>query len=231
MKKIKIFIKKHYILGSLVALILALIVVPKSIELLLQSIPGTGSNDGWLGFWGGYLGSMIAVAFAAYTAKLQSEKAIDENRKAELTVYHDKAKLDKIFKIQEELIEIYDSIKSLPVMTDTVEKIAEAEKNIRIIGEKVGIVNGDIKKLQFYIDRKGVDFPSYKKTLSLIADNESENILEEVLGKRESEDIFKVWYGGYQSLRVEIREFNERYIEQQIRNLNELISISRNSIK
>lgn len=46
----------------LLILILVLVIpIPYSINFLLGDIGGNGTNDGWLGFWGGYLGSIIAI--------------------------------------------------------------------------------------------------------------------------------------------------------------------------
>lgn len=76
-----------------------------------------GDNSDWISFWGGYLGSILAVLYAFYTSKKQAEKAkfeveerIEETRKAELRAYHEKGKLDKIFEIQEELSEMFFTI-------------------------------------------------------------------------------------------------------------------------
>ncbi|AWZ43128.1 hypothetical protein CW750_08425 [Latilactobacillus sakei] len=224
MKKIKIFIKKHYILGSLVALILTLIVAPKLIELLLQSIPGTGSNDGWLGFWGGYLGSVIAVAFAAYTAKLQSEKAIDEHRRAELFVYQDKTKLDRIFKIQEDLAEIDIKCRYLfgmEVYQDAVDDKTVIAQSIDEINGKIEEVNSKMERLQFYF-REGEDGrEKCKEIIGLV--NKGKEI---VINKDEELSTNDV-----DGVRDVVKKYRESYIDEQIDNMNELLKIVNDSIQ
>ena len=51
---------------------------PIIINILISLIPwGSGSNDGWLGFWGGYLGAVISI-FGIY---YQVAKSIEESEK------------------------------------------------------------------------------------------------------------------------------------------------------
>lgn len=224
LKKIKIFIKKHYILGLLVTLILALIVVPKLIELLLQSIPGTGSNDGWLGFWGGYLGSVIAVAFAAYTAKLQSEKAIDEHRRAELFVYQDKTKLDRIFKIQEDLAEIDIKCRyffGMEVHQDVVDDKTVIARSIDKINGKIEEVNSKMERLQFYF-REGEDGrEKCKEIIDLV------NKGKEIVINRSEESLTKY----VEDVKNVVEEYRKSYIDKQMGNMNKLLEIVNDSIQ
>lgn len=65
------------------AVIVALIATPIILGLLLK-IPFTnvdnGSNDGWLGFWGGYLASVITIVGVYWQVNRQSKEA-DKNLK------------------------------------------------------------------------------------------------------------------------------------------------------
>lgn len=86
------YAKKHWCMIFLficfwVVLILG---IPIIINLLLPQISSEGTNDGWLGFWGGYLGSMFAIPISIGVAILsirmeneQSVKTLEESKKVE----------------------------------------------------------------------------------------------------------------------------------------------------
>lgn len=62
----------------LLSTIILAIFVPIIINLSISFISwGSGSNDGWLGFWGGYLGALISI-FGIY---FQVTKSIEESEK------------------------------------------------------------------------------------------------------------------------------------------------------
>lgn len=68
------------------AVIFALIIVPGLVQLLMTKVFTTtngGSNDGWLGFWGGYLGATIAIVGVYWQATRQSklsQKQLDNEK-------------------------------------------------------------------------------------------------------------------------------------------------------
>ena len=58
------------------------ILVPIIINILISLISwGSGSNDGWLGFWGGYLGALISI-LGIYFQVAKSIENSENNRKA-----------------------------------------------------------------------------------------------------------------------------------------------------
>ncbi|MBK0038845.1 MULTISPECIES: putative phage abortive infection protein [unclassified Enterococcus] len=68
------------------ALIITLIIIPLVIQGVINwDTMNNGSDDGWLGFWGGYLGSIIGVVGALIVIQIQLEnekKRFDEETKA-----------------------------------------------------------------------------------------------------------------------------------------------------
>ena len=52
---------------SLVISFLLIIFIPFLIEFVFYISPGYGNRGDWLGFWGGYLGSIIAIAGVGWT--------------------------------------------------------------------------------------------------------------------------------------------------------------------
>ncbi|ANY14205.1 hypothetical protein BCY75_09465 [Latilactobacillus curvatus] len=81
--KIKKFLKKIFVNNRIrysILLVVGIVIIPTAINIGIKYIPGTGSNEGWLGFWGGYLGSCIAVIFAYENTKFQ----LKEQRKSDL---------------------------------------------------------------------------------------------------------------------------------------------------
>lgn len=80
------FLKKYWYIGVLIVFIIPLILN------LLMSVGnfGVGSNDGWLGFWGGYLGSIlsgvVAYGIARYQMSQEKEKEY-KNRIYDLLPY------------------------------------------------------------------------------------------------------------------------------------------------
>lgn len=43
-----------------------------------------GSSDGWLGFWGGYLGTMFSIFVGMYISFQEAQKSAEESRKASI---------------------------------------------------------------------------------------------------------------------------------------------------
>ena len=68
----------------ILAAIFALIIVPGLVQLLMTKVFTTtngGSNDGWLGFWGGYLGSIIAIVGVYWSVKEQHRDLIESEKR------------------------------------------------------------------------------------------------------------------------------------------------------
>ncbi|WP_436651599.1 hypothetical protein [Latilactobacillus sakei] len=195
-----------------------------------------GDNSDWISFWGGYLGSILAVLYAFYTSKKQAEKAkfeveerIEETRKAELRAYHEKGKLDKIFEIQEELSEMFFTINQFLEKYEK-ESFIDASKirsDIQLIRLAANKSDKNILKLQFYINRDTPEFEKYKNKVLETLDNKKITFFDNLLNIPDFNDTNYF----YLNLNLELNKYKENHIEQQIRNINELLEFSRNSIK
>lgn len=149
-----------------------------------------GDNSDWISFWGGYLGSILAVLYAFYTSKKQAEKAkfeveerIEETRKAELRAYHEKGKLDKIFEIQEELSEMFFTINQFLEKYEK-ESFIDASKirsDIQLIRLAANKSDKNILKLQFYINRDTPEFEKYKNKVLETLDNKKITFFDNLL--------------------------------------------------
>lgn len=67
------YVNKHRKLSILIA-VLSVVLIPALLHLLMQTLfanIGGGSDDGWLGFWGGYLGAVLSVAGVYVTLRIQ----------------------------------------------------------------------------------------------------------------------------------------------------------------
>lgn len=73
------FIKKYWWMFLVI-----LIFIPLILELGITFIPGNGSNDGWLGFWGGYLGATVTVLFSWYNTNYQINIERERQKIAEI---------------------------------------------------------------------------------------------------------------------------------------------------
>lgn len=75
-KKMSEFTQKHlYISLTIIFLIFIPLTLQFSIYILSWGVFRSGSNDGWLGFWGGYLGSALAIGFAYFNTKYQLKES------------------------------------------------------------------------------------------------------------------------------------------------------------
>ncbi|WP_076645598.1 hypothetical protein [Latilactobacillus sakei] len=210
--------------------VLVIGITPLAIAMLMNIWPFKyipGENSDWFSFWGGYLGSIITILFAVYTARTQAEKAIEDTRKAETAAYHDKAKLDKIFNIQEELVGIYFKIVQL---RDRIKENNNLDmqiivKEIEEIKADVAKSDQNIVKLQFYLVE---EMHKYKDgMLVIVQDDEKENPLGKLLASDRYDDRELIDL----NIITPLDKFNEKHISKQIRNMNSLLGDSRNSIK
>lgn len=68
------------------ALLVTLVLIPLFIQVLINwDTMNNGSDDGWLGFWGGYLGSIIGVVGALIVIQIQlsnDKERFDKETKA-----------------------------------------------------------------------------------------------------------------------------------------------------
>lgn len=65
--------------------IITLVILPLLTQILINwDTTNQGSDDGWLGFWGGYLGSIVGVIGAVYIFNNQMKKD-SETRRSEIT--------------------------------------------------------------------------------------------------------------------------------------------------
>lgn len=68
------------------ALLVTLVLIPLFIQVLINwDTMNNGSDDGWLGFWGGYLGSIIGVVGSLIVIQIQlsnDKERFDKETKA-----------------------------------------------------------------------------------------------------------------------------------------------------
>ena len=63
--------------------LLAIIIIPVILQWMMISVLNNtsgGSDDGWLGFWGGYLGAVITVPTTVFVAIWSIRKQIQESK-------------------------------------------------------------------------------------------------------------------------------------------------------
>lgn len=183
-----------------------------------------GENSDWFSFWGGYLGAIITVAFAAYIAKTQSENAVSEHRKAELFVYKDKAKIDRIFEIQEDLAEIDIKCRyffGMEVYQDVVDDKTVIARSIDKINGKIEEVNSKMERLQFYF-REGEDGCEKCEEIIDLVNKGKEIVInkDEELSTKYVDDVRDV-----------VKKYRKSYIDKQMGNMNKLLQIVNDSIQ
>lgn len=195
------------------ALTLAFVMFPFFLNYLLV-IPGRGSDDGWLGFWGSYLGSGITIVFAYHSSIWQSEKAIKDNRKAEYLIYRDKLKIDKIFEVQTGLAQI-DIDCRIFFEAETVLEVIDKGWNKEIISKiekldsAIKSTSSSIEELQFYV-RAGSLEALFTKIIKLLNEKGScdlNRFMEEDSDNKKLDDLKKV-----------LNSYRTDYIDVQIDN-------------
>lgn len=77
----KLILKKYY---WVLVILIFFVAFPLAVELGITYMPGNGSNDGWLGFWGSYLGSIPSGLIAYIVAKKQIDAEKNNYRKNHL---------------------------------------------------------------------------------------------------------------------------------------------------
>ncbi|MFT8837557.1 hypothetical protein [Liquorilactobacillus satsumensis] len=84
---IKKFFKKNWRMLSLILIgvFIILVLIPVILEIGITNIPGNGDDGGWLGFWGGYLGTMIGSAIAIGGVYWQVQKNVEFEKKLSKT--------------------------------------------------------------------------------------------------------------------------------------------------
>lgn len=106
------FLKENPI--SLVISFLLIIFIPFLIEFIFYISPGHGNRGDWLGFWGGYLGSIIAIAGVGWTViegKSNLKKSLDEEHSnLETSLKEQRDELDETLKNQE--IQLKETLKN-----------------------------------------------------------------------------------------------------------------------
>lgn len=92
---IKKFYEQHktliWIIGIVVIGLIFIILFPVAIQFLIdRDSTHKGSDDGWLGFWGGYLGSIIGVAGALIAIQIQlyNEKQARKSEQVDNTFFN-----------------------------------------------------------------------------------------------------------------------------------------------
>ncbi|MCP0885906.1 hypothetical protein LB941_00975 [Ligilactobacillus sp. WILCCON 0076] len=79
----KTFFKKYWWL-----ILIFLVGIPLIVNIGIGLIPGNGSNDGWLGFWGGYLGAVVSIVGIFWSVNKQNsfEKSLEKERNKPILV-------------------------------------------------------------------------------------------------------------------------------------------------
>lgn len=132
---------------------IVVILIPIIINLLISFISwGSGSNDGWLGFWGGYLGALISILgiYVQVTKSIEESKknrdASEKENKENINLLKEQAKRDKekIKSQQEELTEqkIKDQVQALQSVRPFI-RVDFCKTNLKICFE------GEIKNIWF----------------------------------------------------------------------------------
>lgn len=127
----KTFFKKYWWL-----ILLFLVVIPLIVEIGITLVPWNGSDDGWLGFWGGYLGSIVAVIGTVLFTIYYSNRQLEINRDAQVQAHIKIAQYEKLIDYETEL-ENFNK-----VLSNCVNKSIERDEPLK---EKEDIIN-KIKK-------------------------------------------------------------------------------------
>ncbi|ARO07125.1 prophage P1 protein 35 [Lactiplantibacillus plantarum] len=89
-------IKKHSLISSV---LIIFVIVPFGLQIMMwvlsTGVFDVGTDDGWLGFWGGYLGSIIAV-IGVYWSVFKQHKFDKESRKPKIIPLEGKIKLQNV---------------------------------------------------------------------------------------------------------------------------------------
>ncbi|MFZ1603557.1 MAG: putative phage abortive infection protein [Leptotrichiaceae bacterium] len=90
MKKIIVKLKKNPVPSIIVACLVLLVLVPLCISVIIMPDVGSGSDDGWLGFFGGYLGAIIGLfgAMIIIYIQLESDEISRKEEKVDNTFFN-----------------------------------------------------------------------------------------------------------------------------------------------
>ncbi|WP_318766597.1 hypothetical protein [Lactiplantibacillus carotarum] len=100
-KTIEKFIKKHWLISAAVIVV----VVPIIVEWFMTSYFSNtgGTEDGWLGFWGGYLGSVIGITGTIAFTVFYSGKQMEMTREAQVQAYIKQSQIVALRDYEDEL--------------------------------------------------------------------------------------------------------------------------------
>lgn len=139
-----------FIIGIVVIILIFIILFPLAIQWLIdRDSTHKGSDDGWLGFWGGYLGAIIGVVGAFVVLKYQLRKDQEKSR-AERTDNTFFNLLNMFIAQQNDLVSEQNSERDL--FEDMLNKI---EENSMFAYRKQGLVSfyKEKSKLLILLDR------------------------------------------------------------------------------
>lgn len=196
------------------ALIITLIIIPLVIQGVINwDIMNNGSDDGWLGFWGGYLGSIIGVVGALIVIQIQLEnekKRFDEETKARYIEFIENKK-----RFDEETLarnkEFEESKKRFDEETQARNKEFEEEKKAR---KSEQVDNTFFNLLNLFISQQH-SLVSKKDVEQNIFDSMLKNIFERSASayRRQGLELFYSRKKELISIIKEIIETSDNYIE------------------
>ncbi|MCG0752751.1 hypothetical protein ACN6UL_15005 [Lactiplantibacillus plantarum] len=126
-----VWIKKYG--WIIVVAIIALVVVPASLQWLMTDVfsqTNGGTDDGWLGFWGGYLGAIITVPATVFVAVWSIRAQIKQEHR-----------IDALYKLLATIISFRDDLYILNAYLKKEEESTENNK-VKLRNENVDRLNG-----------------------------------------------------------------------------------------
>ncbi|MFT9411992.1 hypothetical protein [Liquorilactobacillus hordei] len=214
----KTFLKRYWWL-----IVLFLVVIPLLVEGGISLIPWNGSDDGWLGFWGSYLGIIPSGLIAYFVAKTQidaEKKNYRENHFKDMLIINYREMHTKIT-IFEKAANVFINPEMGNINTIKLRrKVKEVRKNIVAIDEVGNII--DIlpkfdKKAELFILFKEIKFSSEdvkqitNEQINKIHDkkyDDDEEQLEQSI-KKKCTKFDKEYYNFKQFLKKGIDEFSK----------------------
>lgn len=136
-------IKRIIILGIAI-IIIAPFIINLTLPLFSSTLFDSGTNGEWLGFWGGYLGALIAIPlsiFSVYIAYMLDNKKRRDNWRINVFDNMNEATIDYSLKIQSSTVRFKSSIEENP------DKMLSSVINQVILSCEEVIVSGYVEYL------------------------------------------------------------------------------------
>lgn len=142
MKKIITKLKANPVRSIILACLLLLVLGPLIISVIIIPDVGSGSDDGWLGFWGGYLGAIIGLfgAMIIIYIQLDSDKVSRKEEKVDNTFFN-------LLNLHNEIKKEVEHNKDENLFEDLYTELKEVIRQFNVTAEK------EFKKEYFYSKR------------------------------------------------------------------------------